>query len=170
MIINDGNGIGDSIEQRTIKAQEIKCWRCWEYMTHKHWAQRYAFADDPKRKLTNLHKVLCSVVYTSFLWVPNSIVTVREDYGLSDSLNGIHAYKARKGTDEWHCPWSDMTKMYPLVVGTVEIWGDVIEHERGYRATYARITSLDEVIFNHEQNDEILKEAQELYGVGFNDA
>ncbi len=32
-----------------------------------------------------------------------------------------------------------------VVVGTVKMWGQVIEHERGYRAQYARIASLDSI-------------------------
>lgn len=35
----------------------------------------------------------------------------------------------------------------PRVGGSIEIWGEVIEHEKGYRAQFARIVSLD-VIYN----------------------
>ncbi|HSM45266.1 MAG TPA: hypothetical protein VK969_09655, partial [Acidimicrobiia bacterium] len=28
------------------------------------------------------------------------------------------------------------------IVGQIEMWGDVIEHENGYRASHARITAL----------------------------
>ncbi len=34
----------------------------------------------------------------------------------------------------------------PFVVGSVILWGDVVEHERGYRAERAKIVSLDDVI------------------------
>jgi hypothetical protein len=31
----------------------------------------------------------------------------------------------------------------PLLFGKVKIWGEVVEHERGYRSQFARIISLD---------------------------
>lgn len=36
-------------------------------------------------------------------------------------------------------------EVYPstYIVGTVYMWGEVVEHERGYRAEYASIKSLD---------------------------
>jgi hypothetical protein len=30
-----------------------------------------------------------------------------------------------------------------MVTGTVFLWGDVVEHERGWRAEFARVRSLD---------------------------
>lgn len=32
-----------------------------------------------------------------------------------------------------------------LVVGTVKMWGDVVEHETGYRAEFAKLNSIDEL-------------------------
>jgi hypothetical protein len=36
--------------------------------------------------------------------------------------------------------------LYGVAAGTVKMWGDVVEHERGYRAQYAKIESIDEVV------------------------
>jgi hypothetical protein len=34
-----------------------------------------------------------------------------------------------------------------VVIGTIKMWGEVVEHERGYRAQYARINSLDKIFY-----------------------
>lgn len=33
-----------------------------------------------------------------------------------------------------------------VAIGTIKCWGEVIEHERGYRAQYAKLQSIDQVI------------------------
>jgi len=55
-----------------------------------------------------------------------------------------------------------------MVTGTVFLWGDVVEHERGYRAEYARIRSLDwlypdATMMGREQ--QALNELRERYGL-----
>ncbi len=47
-----------------------------------------------------------------------------------------------------------------LVAGTIKMWGDVVEHEKGYRAEYAKINSLDAI---HGPGD--LEELRRVYGV-----
>lgn len=32
-----------------------------------------------------------------------------------------------------------------MAIGTVKLWGEVVEHERGYRAQYAKLASIDQV-------------------------
>ncbi len=39
--------------------------------------------------------------------------------------------------------WEPLYETRTLVAGTVKMWGDVVEHERGYRAEFAKINSLD---------------------------
>jgi hypothetical protein len=55
-----------------------------------------------------------------------------------------------------------------MVTGTVFLWGDVVEHERGWRAEFARVRSLDwlypdETMMGREQ--EALDNLRRLYGV-----
>lgn len=38
------------------------------------------------------------------------------------------------------------TPINAVVIGTIKMWGEVIEHEHGYRAEYAKINTLDRVI------------------------
>lgn len=50
-----------------------------------------------------------------------------------------------------------------LVIGTVDLWGEIIEHEIGYRAENAAIRSIDWVI-EAERFEEIEKKIRENYG------
>lgn len=47
-----------------------------------------------------------------------------------------------------------------VVVGTVKMWGEVIEHEHGYRAQFAKVNSLDRIVGSGD-----LDELRSLYGV-----
>ena len=47
------------------------------------------------------------------------MIRCREDYGYTSGRNG------------------------PLLFGKVKIWGEIVEHEAGYRSEFARISSLD---------------------------
>lgn len=69
-----------------------------------------------------------------FVWKPKTVIG-------GDVLGGygVHAYKDVYGpvNDGYVAPGKD------YVVGSVALWGEVIEHEGGYRAQYAKILSLD---------------------------
>jgi hypothetical protein len=52
-------------------------------------------------------------------------------------MHGVHAYKTIEGVLENWMPG------LPSVWGTVYMWGDIVEHEYGYRSQYASIRSLN---------------------------
>lgn len=54
-----------------------------------------------------------------------------------------------------------------MVRGTVSLWGEVVEHEKGWRAEYASIRSLDEVLFadSPEEGATLLARLRDVYGV-----
>lgn len=123
-------------------------------------------------------------VYQSDIWSPNAILEGRE---LDDwNERGIHAWKS-SSSKEYH----NYVRAYlnseqdtysrilyggapketkpAMLTGTVFLWGDVVEHERGYRAEYARVRSLDwlypdETMMGKEQ--ETLDGLRQKYGVG----
>jgi hypothetical protein len=58
-----------------------------------------------------------------------------------------------------------------VVLGHVQIWGKVVEHERGYRAEHARICSIDEIAYgpqleNLQSGGHDLRVLRLIYGVG----
>lgn len=52
-----------------------------------------------------------------------------------------------------------------IVLGTVKMWGDVVEHETGYRAQYAKVVSFDAVFVDDPKGKSILEELRERHKV-----
>lgn len=96
-----------------IIAGEIMAWRIW------------------KIAIGSAQCLLRSVA-TDFVWLPKQPVEGDVLAGF-----GIHAYKDAYG------PVHDGYAGGQYVVGQVALWGDVVEHEKGYRAQYASVRSLD---------------------------
>lgn len=69
-------------------------------------------------------------VAASYIWEPKQVAEGNPLDGF-----GIHAYK------NIYRLMSEQRGRY--IYGAVAMWGDVIEHEHGYRSQYARIVSLD---------------------------
>jgi hypothetical protein len=88
-------------------------------------------------------------VSTNVPWPPFSVV--RETRPLNSGY-GLMAFKSRA--------LAEAGQAYGSVLGTVELWGNVVEHEFGYRAEYARIRSLD-FIAEHIADHQALRR---LYG------
>jgi hypothetical protein len=56
---------------------------------------------------------------------------------------GIYAFKQAPAADElWMDRMFDGTGGTPYIFGAVLLWGRIVEHERGYRAQYARVAAL----------------------------
>lgn len=94
-------------------------------------------------------------VYMKDWWRPNTVMTGRE---LEDwDQRGIHAWKEpnskefndyirgymkRKSMrDLWLEDYEAETPT--IITGTIFLWGDVVEHEHGYRGEYASVRSID---------------------------
>lgn len=109
-----------------------------------------------------VEKGMLRSVYQNDVWAPRQILEGRE---IGDwDQRGIHAWKDG-GSTEYHNyirgylnrdsdpfrrlfyfgqPDKEPSDPRPaMVTGTVFLWGDVVEHERGWRAEYARARSLD---------------------------
>lgn len=93
---------------------------------------------------------LYSVYMTSFEWFPGTAMTGNVSEGV-----GVHAFKSTDQLIEYGSEvlkYIGLQSNYPfafdpreayLLAGKVAMWGEIMEHERGYRAEYAKITSLD---------------------------
>ncbi len=58
----------------------------------------------------------------------------------------------------------------PVIIGTVLLWGSVIEHETGWRAQFGRVYTLDVkfidgVPINPDREDDHIKHLRRNYGV-----
>lgn len=89
---------------------------------------------------------------------------------------GIYAYKTVEDL-AWDWPLAGLTRFSPMnllsppwaqvVWGRVLLWGRVFEHDRGYRAEFARIDSLVAVPTLGFISDEKLADVARFYGVPF---
>ena len=150
------------LKREGVVAGEIVGYRCWR--VEKGWLRS---------------------VYQSDVWKPGEVLAGRE-LGDWDS-RGIHAWKD-SGSKEYHdyirsyltqdrypFVWAfingdrHLDEVRPaMVTGTVFLWGDVVEHERGWRAEFARVRSLDwlypdATMMGREQ--QALDDLRKLYGI-----
>lgn len=110
-------------------------------------------------------------VYQDDIWPPQQILQGRE---MEDwNQRGIHAWK-----DASSKPYFKYLRSYMddsgdrglpgMVTGSVLLWGDVVEHERGWRAEFARVRSLDWLYpdaASMGREREALQELRVRYGV-----
>lgn len=108
-----------TIADAGIRAGEITAHRCW-------WTYN--------NKLYSIYKIECE-------WFPNTPMEGEVSHG-----HGVHGFKNYEYLRDYR---SAVLKnlAHPincsLITGTVAMWGEIVEHEAGYRAQYAKITALD---------------------------
>jgi len=71
-----------------------------------------------------------------YVWKPG---TNGPAQGMDAGSGGFYAFKELSEALELSGPRS---RRYPYAVGKVSLWGEIVEHEFGYRAEYAKIIEL----------------------------
>ena len=97
-----------------IRAGEVVAYRGWALKDNGH---------------------LYSIFQSGFRWEPGKVMEGDAEHG-----HGIHGFKSLLLLAEY-CSGSSCAT---YVTGTVYLWGEVYEHERGYRASKAAIRSIDD--------------------------
>ncbi len=135
----------DTVENTSIEIGEIIAWRAWR------------LREDG---------LLASIHIDKTLWFPGAVVS-----GVVDAICGVHGFKSQQ--DAIDCA-KGLAIPPPTIVGQVALWGKVIEHELGYRASYACVHSLD-ILFPQTRvfrpwfrlwRGRRLHKLRELYNVG----
>lgn len=79
------------------------------------------------------------------IWAPDEPMTTKNGVagieGRGEGDVGIHAFKLQRHALKLADDWGG--GLAPMVWGRVHLWGDIVEHEIGYRAEYARIFAID---------------------------
>jgi hypothetical protein len=95
------------------------------------------------------------VIFSVFCTVYGGVYAFATADQYQSELDGINLQIAhfdlyyghlRKGTNwgaNWFADWVPYAETSTVVAGTVKMWGDVMEHERGYRAEFAKLNSID---------------------------
>jgi hypothetical protein len=116
-----------------IVVGEISAWRVWRV-----------------RKSRDL---LTSVYMSEKYWYPGGIMTGCPSF----TSEGVYAWKTKKEMFRYMGSTTGQ-----IVVGKVDLWGQIVEHRRGYRAQYAKITEICAVF---PRDDTYLKKLAKLYDV-----
>ena len=136
MITND-NQLARTLRHEGIRIGEIIAYRAWRVI-EANWFRR---ADD----------LLHSVFVRDYVWYPD-----RPASG-NVRTHGIYSFR-----DAVRCRWDygyTQGTHGTLLFGKVKIWGEVIEHEAGYRSEFAKIVSLD------YGDSELLERFRSTYGL-----
>jgi hypothetical protein len=113
--------LATTLPHEGIRVGEIIAYRAWRVM-ERTWLRR---GDD------RLHSVLVE----DYVWHPDKPAS--GDIG----THGIYSFRHVIQCSEEY-GYGSLTRG-PLLFGKVKIWGEIVEHERGYRSQFAKIVSLD---------------------------
>ena len=112
-----------TFEDAGVRAGEVVAYRCW-------WLKE---------------GLLYSIYQDEFVWEPKKPAQGKPDH----HGEGIHGFKDRLSA----CQYVGLYEGFiystdgargPIVSGTIEMWGEVYEHARGYRSSYAAVASIDD--------------------------
>jgi hypothetical protein len=108
---------------------------------------------------------LCSLAHY-FIWKPGAVIegnlneVIHRNFWFGKTTyGGVYSYANQdhidRETDKFCYKWPTLVQfdlgqpcltIFGIAIGTIKCWGEVIEHEKGYRAQYAKLTSIDYVI------------------------
>jgi hypothetical protein len=77
-------------------------------------------------------------------------------------------YRIILAKKNWPAEWNilEPEEFHGVAIGTVDLWGTVIEHEDGYRAEYAQVQSIDRLLHVPQpESTWLLEHLRALYGV-----
>ena len=115
------NQAANNLGHEGIRVGEIIAYRAWRVI-ETGWFRK---GDD----------LLHSVIVRDYVWHPDEPasgdVRTHGIYSFRNVIRSKHDYGYNQRVDE------------PFLFGKVKIWGEIVEHEAGYRSKFAKILSLD---------------------------
>lgn len=125
------------IEDAGITLGEIVAWRAWRV--------KYGFIMS---------------TYVDEGWLPGEPMEGDVDAGA-----GVHAWKSphKALTYLMQFTGGDGASVEAMAIGRVALWGTVVEHERGYRAQYAKPLSFDQIVGFCKEPDALLADLRKRY-------
>jgi hypothetical protein len=114
------NGLARTLKHEGIRIGEIIAYRAWRVIGPHWWWQ----GDD------RLHSVLMQ----DYVWHPH------EPASGDVQTHGIYSFRSVVRSKEEYCY---SVGRATLLFGKVKIWGEIVEHQTGYRSQFGKIVSLD---------------------------
>ena len=140
-LIITGNKTRDAaLGEARIRAGEIIGWRIWK-----------------------LPGGLLQSVIVPYTWHPGVFDRSRSRWPRCYEYNiGYHAFRDKEQAERAAWEYIDW---WPMVIGSVAMWGEVIEHEYGWRSEYAAVRSIVKIVGNSRfGNTQSLSDLREKYG------
>ena len=124
---------------RDMEMGEKEGWRVWRVRTFEDrvwltsfiWSSHYWGDDIFEAKKTERFTHICPSKIDDYKYVA---------YEYEDVMLGIYAWKTEAEAKRYAT--NNNSSLEGTVIGTVYLWGDMVEHVRGWRATHARIKEL----------------------------
>jgi hypothetical protein len=95
--------------------------------------------------------------YMATAWFPEDIMTGHVGFG--NKQGGIYAFR-----DKGHALEMLIATNPPAFLGSIELWGDVYEHQNGFRGQYASIRTID--MASDEEAAKFLPKLRQQYSAG----
>jgi hypothetical protein len=131
------NELANTIKHEGLRVGEIIAYRAWRVIS-------------PLWPLKGDNR-LRSVAMRDYIWHPNEPasgdVRTHGIYSFRGVIRSREEYGYDLGVDE------------PLLFGKVKIWGEIVEHQEGYRSEFGKIASLD------YGDPELLEKFRKIYRV-----
>jgi hypothetical protein len=121
MLTPNNNELASTLKHEGLRVGEIIAYRAW----------RVSHALLPWKSEDRLH----SVAMRDYIWHPNKPA--------SGDVRTHGIYSFRHVIRSKHEYGYDIDVDAPLLFGKVKIWGEIVEHEEGYRSEFGKIASLD---------------------------
>jgi hypothetical protein len=138
MTISPNNESARTLKHEGVRVGEILAYRAWRVIEHSWWLRR---GDD----------LLHSVLMRDYVWHPDTPAS--GDVRTHGIYSFRHVIRCRK--DYGYTPG----RHGRLLFGKIKIWGEIVEHEAGYRSQFGKIVSLD------YGDPELLDKFRKIYGV-----
>lgn len=146
-----------TIPHAGIRAGEIIAWRAWLVLSTP---EDYRYYDKENWLFARDRQLRLHSVITHSIWEKG-----RMQGEIWGSHHGVHAFKSKTDAINYAAEFSVLAT---LAVGQVALWGDVIEHEIGYRAEFAKVHSINYLVgarwWNRRRLLKRLKETYEVQG------
>jgi hypothetical protein len=126
-----------ALGESRIRAGEVIGWRIWR-----------------------LYGALLQSAVFSYIWRPGVFERSCSEEGECCNF-GYHAFRDKEQAErEASAHWS------PIVIGSVAMWGEVIEHQHGWRSEYAAVRSIIKITGHIRlwRKHRLLLELREKYG------
>ena len=130
-----------------VRAGELIGYRAWLVLSdhslcslahHFVWEPGAVIEGDVDKVVNNLNWFITPLIFGGTYSYKDPIY-LREEFG--EITDGLFPYLTYIGMHTY--------STHGLAFGTIKCWGEVIEHEKGYRAQFAKLHTIDHVIGHH---------------------